>query len=88
MEDLPGYEFAKENGYSLYSNSGSRNIATYTKDTETGTLFLDIERSMQRCKLSKLFGFVECHVGEFSLPNKNFPVFERMLIRIIQIPNP
>lgn len=83
MEESIGETFAKENGYALHSYSGTRNNmskANYMKDDLCLTVLTNGEG-----ELTKILGMVQCKIGPFSIPNKNFRMFERQLNNIVQL---
>ena len=83
MEENFGETFAKENGYVLHSYSGTRNNmgrANYMK----GELCLTVLPNGE-AELTQILGLVQCKIGPFSIPNKNFKMFEKQLFNVIQL---
>lgn len=84
--DYPGYEFAQEHGYALQSHAGRSdggaiNRAMYINGD---AIYLDVWRD-GRAELSKVLGMVKCKIEGFSVPNKNFHIFESQLRAIVQL---
>lgn len=74
-----GYKFATENGFTLHSHSGDRTSAWYVDDTG---IFLQVnttERGELQYELSFTHKMLTCKIGEFSIPNSNFPNFYRQM---------
>lgn len=82
MKNLPGKEFAEAEGYTLHSYSGNSNSATYTKSYPNGTIYLTCYVD-NLARLEKVIGMVRCVVDTFSIPNKNFELFEAQLNNIV-----
>jgi hypothetical protein len=73
--ELPGYEFAKEKGYSLSFHSGDKKSATYTKNGLSLTCW-----DNNTAKLQGFYKIVCLSVDKFSYPNINFETFERQIL--------
>lgn len=78
MYEYYKYDFAKENGYSLYSSSP--NSTSYVKNDVCLTIFSDGTAS-----LSRILGLITCSTGVFGVPNKNFHIFEEQIENIVQL---
>ncbi len=73
-DNCPFYGAAIGRGYSVYSTSGGSRVC-FAKDG----LFLDVRTDYTGAvygKLSFVVGLATVSLGEFSLPNKNFDLFE------------
>ena len=73
ITDLPFSKEAEELGYTLHHHGGDGNYACYIKDG----VFLDVWES-GKAKLTITNGLIQAFI-EFSLPNKNFDIFERKI---------
>lgn len=78
--NLPGYDFAKQWGYSLSSYSSARDSATYVKDFEECTIFLTVNIRGQG-KLERTIGLIGCTV-EIGIPHPKFSMFENQLVSL------
>jgi len=80
MTELPGNQFALDNGYHIYSHSGEPPItATYAKHFDNFALFLRVRKDALGVlygELSRIISMVECKIDRFSIPSKNFQKFE------------
>jgi hypothetical protein len=89
MKIYVGEDFAKEHGYTLLSYTPNDNNDICKTCWVKEGLFLDIcfVDGKLMGKLTKIFGLVECKVGEFSIPNKNFEMFEKQINSIVMKAN-
>jgi len=78
IEDLPGYQAAKDSGYTLYAYDGAGNSARYGK----GDLALQVSKDGY-AKLYAVVGMVTLAIDPFSFPNKNLHIFEREIQNIL-----
>lgn len=82
MNDLIGYDFAKENGFTVHSFSGDKEVVWYVDDQG---IFLECniidygDREELQYKLSANHKMISLSLGPFSIPNKNFPLFYRQM---------
>lgn len=76
--DLVGYEFAKENGFTVHHYSADRSSVCYMD--ESG-IALDIwtENGEMRGKLSGNYKMITFSTGTIQIPNKNFQVFYKQM---------
>jgi hypothetical protein len=75
---LPGYEFAKEKGYSLYAVGGSGKMAIYTKRMLSLTC---LEGNI--ASLAAYYRAIKIGIDKFSYPNANFETFEHQIMKCI-----
>lgn len=80
MNELPGKDFASSNGYELHHYSGNGNSASYIKNELHLTCYID-----GTAELEKILGMVSCKIARFSIPNKNFKIFENQLYCLVQL---
>jgi hypothetical protein len=77
--NLPGEEFAKEHGYTLWSHDSVQKNADYVKSIDpTLPVHLSIN-SAGEGTLTRVVGMAICKIGPFSIPNKNFHIFEKQI---------
>jgi hypothetical protein len=85
---LPGEKEAKELGFSLHCYSGDRRAATYIKDNSKPCIFLDAvfkpDNSVDYTLTGFFDGLLTVSCGPFSLPNKNFSIFEKKMMKCLQ----
>ena len=85
-DNLPGIKEVTELlGYELSSYTADGATAYYSK----GELTLKVSVFTDESKIAMLFALrklVRINVGPFSFPNKNFEIFEKQLLDVIQIP--
>lgn len=79
-----GYYEAHSLGYTIYSHSGCHKRYTYMKTFGDGvTIELEATLTQEEAVQYILSGIydhlIQCRIGPFSLPNNNFPVFEKKL---------
>jgi hypothetical protein len=84
MDDLPGYEFAKEHGYSLYAYGGDKRSVYYHKGRVELKIRCHVNGELY-AELSTVIGLVTCSTGEFSFPHKHFNNFEFQIERLARI---
>lgn len=77
--NLPGYDAAEALGYSLCSYSSNKESAIYTK----GKLQLTIDKE-GKTKLQAVYKMIILHIGWFTLPNKNFKLFENQMLQLLE----
>lgn len=78
IEDLPGYFEAEKLGYTLFSYGSAREDANYLKDR----IMLSVYK-LGTAKLSHSCGLIILSTGILCFPNKNFHIFEKALLKII-----
>jgi hypothetical protein len=78
---LPGYEFAMKYKYELYTFAGDHHQAHYQKDNIQLEVKIDGDRLLAR--LYTYVKLVRCEIGWFSLPNRNFRIFEIQIRNIL-----
>jgi len=84
--NFPGEDFASEHGYALHSHNTERTHINYVKAPDPRfPIHLDRLPSGE-WTLTKIVGMVICKIGPFSLPNKNFEMFERQIYEITSVP--
>lgn len=71
IEDLPGYQAAKDLGYTLYSYSGTGDSSRYGKGDLSIQVFKD-----GYAKMYAVVGMATIAIDPFAFPNKNFHIFE------------
>lgn len=81
MNDLIGYDFAKENGFTVHSFSGDKTVAWYVDDQG---IFLECfeteyDKNELNYKLSATHRMISLSLGPFTIPNKNYPLFYRQM---------
>jgi hypothetical protein len=76
--DLPGYDFAYSKGYSLVLHGGNRLSATYNK----GKLSLTCHSSGY-AELEGFYKIIRITTGKIAIPNSNFEMFEKHVLRCI-----
>lgn len=81
-----GESFAKENGYTLSSYSGNKQLTTYSKHFgDDVIIYATFDGREDEMKLERIVGLVSCTINNISNPNKNLHSFESQLIRLVQI---
>jgi hypothetical protein len=84
----PGEEFANEHGYTLHSHNEAKTHIDFVKSVNPEfPVHLDLLPSGE-WTLTKIIGMVVCKIGPFSLPNKNFEIFEEKIENIKSVPYP
>jgi hypothetical protein len=76
--NFPGEEEAKKLGYSLYSHSGDKSSASYSKEK----LCLTVYKSGD-ARLSSYYKLIRLESGKFSFPHENFHIFENQIIELL-----
>lgn len=80
--DLPGRQEAQEMGYSLYSYSGSGEMARYRNE---GGICLKVWKVSGRlqARLVYVYGLIVLSTEDMAFPNRNFALFENQLKRVL-----
>lgn len=83
----PGKAEAEANDYTLHSYAADRSSATYIKIGQEAVLNLtcNTKHGYEEFRLTRIIGVVECAVGPFQMPNKNFPMFEQQLLALLRL---
>ena len=76
--NFPGEGEAKKLGYSLYSHSGDKSSATYSK----GKLCLIVNKN-GTARIIGIYKLIKLDTGEISFPNKNFHIFENQIMHLL-----
>lgn len=71
---LPGYQLAKDHGFSVHSTSGDKSVAKYTKDG------IHMTATHSAIELSFFSGLLAISTGEFS-HNADFDMFYRQVVK-------
>lgn len=82
---LPGEEYAREKGYSIYSHSGNKEHATYVKYFSSGddtiAIFATFNSRNKTIILERTIGMINCKL-DFSYPHRLFDKFETQLAKL------
>jgi len=70
-----------EKDYTLHSSTNNKDIVTYVHKKHV--FFLIIYEKQEQAILEGHFGLITFRLGPFSVPNKNFKIFERQMIHVI-----
>lgn len=81
LDELPGYTFAIQRHYTLYAFAGDHHQAHYQKDAIQLEVKIDGDKLLAR--MYTYINLVKCEIDWFSLPNKNFGVFEMQIRNIL-----
>lgn len=83
IDGLPGKDIAEQLGYTLFSYSGSGEMARYSK----GQLQLKIvrEEGKLRAELMAQYGLIRLTTDTLAFPNRNLGVFEDQLLGILEM---
>jgi hypothetical protein len=79
-----GEDFAKENGYTVYSHSFTKVVKSviYSKQIGGNSIYLEVKESGVANLSRVIGGLIECKVGDFGIPNDNFKLFEKAIAAI------
>jgi hypothetical protein len=78
--DFIGYEFAKENGFSVNMHSADRTWVNYINDDGIGLEISINEREELTGQMKFCWKALTIQTGNFAVPNKNFHIFYKQMV--------